>query len=72
MFDLIIMDIEMPVLNGFAACQLVKKHYQENKPMNNINTKIIAVSATSDLEKYKLDCQEAGFDDQFTSPITFQ
>lgn len=27
-FDLIILDINMPVLDGLQACKLIRKHYQ--------------------------------------------
>ncbi len=61
-FDLILMDIMMPVMNGFEAMRLIR----ENQAMSHL--KIIAVTAkamTGDAEK----CLEAGADAYVSKPI---
>ncbi len=63
-FDLVIMDVQMPVLNGFEATAKIRKLDRER----NIHTRIIALTAFAmkgDREK----CLEAGMDDYISKPV---
>ncbi len=58
--NLVLMDIKMPLLNGYEATKLIKEH--------NPKIQIIAQTAyTSDIERNKATF--AGFDDFITKPI---
>ena len=62
-FDLILMDCQMPVLDGFAATRAIRKLEGPAK-----NTPIIALTANA----YKEDiaaCHEAGMNDHVSKPI---
>ena len=59
-FDIIILDIMMPELDGFSACREIRKH---------TNTPIIMLSARS--EDYdKINGFELGIDDYVTKPFS--
>lgn len=61
-FDLIFMDIQMPIMNGFDACEEIRKNE------SNQNTIIIALTAGAfDDEKEK--AFKAGMNDYITKPI---
>ena len=64
-FDMILMDINMPVMGGIEAMQKIKAYEKEN---NREPTTIISLSANvskSDTDKYL----NAGFDDCLTKPL---
>ncbi len=58
--DLVLMDIKMPVVNGYEALKIIKK-VRNNLP-------IIAQTAYTASEDY-YKCLEAGFDDYIPKPI---
>lgn len=60
-FDIILMDINMPVLNGLEATEILKNQYK-------IKTPIIALTANS-LEGDKNKYLEHGFDDYLSKPF---
>jgi signal transduction histidine kinase/CheY-like chemotaxis protein len=63
-FDLILMDIELPVLNGWEATQYIRMKFKE--PKNGIP--IIALTAyASEVDKNK--CLESGMNDVVTKPF---
>ncbi|GAA0302652.1 hypothetical protein GCM10009128_22450 [Psychrosphaera haliotis] len=62
-YDLILMDIQMPVLDGVSACKIIKKDFSA--------LPVIAISANimvDDIKEYK----EAGFDEFIGKPINIK
>lgn len=66
--DLIIMDCEMPVMNGFVATQKIRQwqYGQADK-----HCQIIALTAHA-LEEHKEKCLEAGMDGHLSKPLHFK
>ncbi len=63
-FDLILMDLNMPVMDGLTATRLIREH----EALGKIKTPVIALTANvyaSDREK----CLEAGMDDFLGKPL---
>ena len=62
-FDLILMDIQMPILDGIAATKIIRQ-----SAMNNSNIPVVAISAnlSSTLRK---DCIEAGMNGFLLKPF---
>lgn len=58
-FDLILMDIQMPVMDGFTATSILRKHQFTNP--------ILALSANVDQENIQR-CKEVGMDDYLQKP----
>ncbi|WP_143872403.1 response regulator [Catenovulum sediminis] len=61
-FDVVLMDVLMPVLNGFQATQEIKQRYKEKSPQ------IIAVTANA-LKGDKERCLAAGMDAYIVKPV---
>ena len=59
-FDLILMDCQMPVMDGFNATRTMRK--------NDVSTPIVALTANATEDDKDL-CLEAGMDDFLTKPI---
>jgi len=66
-FDLILMDVQMPVMNGYEATRLIRE-IEETK---NIHTPIIALTAYA-MKSDKDKCIEAGMDDYISKPFKKQ
>lgn len=62
-FDLVIMDLQMPVMDGYAATQYIRNDLQLSIP-------IIAMTATA-LIGEQLRCFEVGMNDYMTKPFEF-
>lgn len=64
-FDLILMDIQMPEMNGIEATIAIREHEKNTNAENPIP--IIAVTAFA-MENDKRNCMEAGMNDFLTKP----
>ncbi|HEX7758124.1 MAG TPA: PAS domain S-box protein [Caulobacteraceae bacterium] len=62
-FDLILMDLQMPGMDGYAATRAIRAHSELN-----IATPIVGVSANF-LPKHIEACRDAGMDDYIAKPI---
>ena len=61
-FDCILMDIQMPFMNGYEAAKIIREMYPER------HIPIIALSANA-FEEDKIKSREAGMDDHVAKPI---
>jgi PAS domain S-box-containing protein len=62
-YDLIIMDLQMPVMDGYVATQYIRRELQSKIP-------IIAMTATA-LKGEQMRCLEVGMNDYMTKPFEF-
>ncbi|MDD2792840.1 MAG: PAS domain S-box protein [Sediminibacterium sp.] len=64
-FDLVLMDIHMPVMDGYEATQLIRNMSQTNK------ASVPVIALTANAFKNEIDrFSEAGFNDYITKPFT--
>ncbi len=68
-FNLIIMDIQMPVMDGYESTELIRKFEKEHPERKRTN--IIALTANATIEDRK-KCEEVGMDDYMTKPFRFK
>ena len=64
-FDLILMDIEMPIMDGYEATQKIRQWEQKHK---RAPVPIIALTAHAFI-RFKKKCLDAGCDDFLTKPV---
>jgi signal transduction histidine kinase len=62
-YDLVFMDIQMPVMDGLQATRLIVEQYGDNAPP------IIAMTANV-LSENEVECREAGMKDFLSKPFT--
>jgi CheY-like chemotaxis protein len=62
-FDLILMDLSMPTMDGFATTALIRQHRTRDR------LPIIALTA-HDAVSYRSTCLQAGMDDMLSKPCT--
>jgi CheY-like chemotaxis protein len=60
-FDVVLMDVQMPVMDGIAATQIIRQH----EGSSGARTPIIAVTAGMDRQS----CMDAGMDDHLRKPV---
>ncbi|MDQ8201019.1 response regulator [Pelagicoccus enzymogenes] len=65
-YDLVLMDMQMPVLDGMEATQLIRN--MDTGALNPL-VPIVAVTANA-MEEDRIKCIEAGMDDHITKPIS--
>jgi CheY-like chemotaxis protein len=68
-YDLVLMDLEMPELNGLDATEEIRKVEKENKIKSPV--KIIAVTAYA-METDRQSCFNAGMDDFLAKPFLLE
>ncbi|WP_285907535.1 PAS domain S-box protein [Pseudodesulfovibrio pelocollis] len=68
-FDLVLMDIEMPVLDGISATRAIRTALP-NGPIDNPDIPIIGVTAHA-LKEFRDRSLEAGMDDYVSKPVDF-
>lgn len=61
-YDLILMDCQMPEMDGFEATRILRQHY-------DVQPIVIALTA-HDADEERQNCFAAGMDDCLTKPIT--
>jgi len=66
-FDLVLMDCDMPVMDGFSATEKYREH--ENKLIKKIRLPIVALTANA-LQGDRERCIRAGMDDYASKPVT--
>ncbi|RKP09674.1 hypothetical protein THASP1DRAFT_13950 [Thamnocephalis sphaerospora] len=68
-YDLILMDCQMPVMDGFEATRLIRKHEASfSGGLTLRRTPIIALTAST-FDSWKTRCFEAGMDDFLSKPL---
>ena len=65
-FDCILMDIQMPRMNGFEACKVIR-----SLPDDRSKLPIIALTANA-FEEDRKDCLDAGMSEHVSKPIKIQ
>lgn len=68
-YDLIFMDVQMPVMNGLESTMLIRAYEKDSGTAHR--AKIIALTG-SDCLGNRDSCHEAGMDDFFEKPIRFE
>lgn len=66
-YELILMDCQMPVMNGFEATSEIRRHEEEGHTGTRIP--IIALTGNA-IQGIQEQCQEAGMDDYLSKPFT--
>jgi CheY-like chemotaxis protein len=64
-YDIILMDVRMPEMNGLDATRIIRQRWPGPKPI------IIAVTAYG-LEGDREKCLDAGMDDHISKPLKLQ
>jgi CheY-like chemotaxis protein/HPt (histidine-containing phosphotransfer) domain-containing protein len=70
-YDLILMDIQMPVMDGFKATEKIRSHEKELAgPNSQAATRSVIIAMTAHAqEKYREKCLESGMDDYISKPL---
>ena len=64
-YDLIFMDVQMPIMNGLEATQAIRKHEKDTVA---IATPIMAMTANP----HRQQCIDAGMDDFIFKPVSLE
>lgn len=66
--DMILMDVQMPILDGYRATHLIRHHQPYSTLPGISNTPIVAMTASA-IQGDKQKCQRAGMDDYLAKPV---
>lgn len=66
-FDIILMDVQMPRMNGFEATRAIR----DKELLNGGHTPIVAITAFA-LHNDELKCLAAGMDSYLSKPVDFR
>ena len=66
--DLILMDVQMPILDGYRATHLIRHHQPYSTLPGISNTPIVAMTASA-IQGDEQKCQRAGMDDYLAKPV---
>ncbi|ARN74232.1 hybrid sensor histidine kinase/response regulator [Oceanicoccus sagamiensis] len=64
-YDLVLMDCEMPVMDGYEACEKIRQ-FEQDSQLNAIP--IIALTAHA-MSEYRERCMQAGMNEVLTKPV---
>lgn len=64
-YDVILMDVGMPIMNGYDATEIIREYERQNNKPRSIIFGITARALVGDAEK----CLNAGMDDYISKPI---
>jgi len=63
-FDVVLMDVQMPIMDGYEAAQYIREH------LDSPNNKVPVIALTASVIKSDLDkCREAGMNDYVPKPF---
>lgn len=66
-YDVILMDVKMPVMDGYETTKIIRKNEKDNNIENPI--KIVAVTANNQPEEMEY-CKSIGMNDFLSKPFT--
>ncbi|CAN5339267.1 hypothetical protein BH09PSE6_BH09PSE6_27230 [soil metagenome] len=67
-FDVVLMDCQMPQMDGFEAVRVIRRHEQARSEAGMGRTPIIALTANA-MEGDRKRCIDSGFDDYLSKPF---
>ncbi len=67
-YDVILMDVQMPELDGLETSRRIRAHFISQPTSNPVRPRIIAMTAYA-MEGDRQECIEAGMDDYITKPV---
>ncbi|KAI4234410.1 MAG: hypothetical protein LQ349_003817 [Xanthoria aureola] len=66
--DIILMDVQMPILDGYRATHIIRHHNSYNSIPGLRTTPIVAMTASA-IQGDKEKCKKAGMDDYLAKPV---
>ncbi|KAL8805380.1 MAG: hypothetical protein Q9200_005446 [Gallowayella weberi] len=66
--DIILMDVQMPILDGYRATHMIRQHGRYSNIPGLRNTPIVAMTASA-IQGDKEKCKKAGMDDYLAKPV---
>ncbi|MGC9524970.1 MAG: CHASE4 domain-containing protein [Limnospira sp.] len=70
-YDVILMDMQMPIMDGLEAARQIQKRYGGSEKARARRPRIIAVTANA-RSSDRTECMEAGMDDYISKPIRME
>lgn len=65
-YDLILMDLQMPVMDGIESCRLIRSYESQSETQHKV---IVVALTANDISEKKDLCMEAGMDDFMEKPF---